>query len=306
MATDNILRTYGDVSMEPDVLSDIEILTATEDMIHNTLGKTKAISTVHENMTDTLATVGSLAVGQAEDYTSKALTTPSRILNLVQKNTLEFKVSRTQQEVAHFQGQDELTRQLNKALKEWMNGTEFDLVRGSMVSAGSGTADRMAGIINQISKSTNTTAQTSGTAFSASILRGLMKANWDNSNGDVVTDIYLGSFLSNEMDSFANKTTTVNSGVNVKEIINAVEVFETGLGRVRRHIHRYIQDANDATGRILGINPDKFKVAYLKRTYIDTGLARNGGYDRRAVDGELTLEVRNKDCAFFATGYDKD
>lgn len=306
MAIDDILRSYGDVSVVEDVLGDIEILTATEDMIHNTLGKTTAIATVHETLTDTLDSVASLATAEAADYTATALTTPVRLTNLVQHVAKQFKVSRIQQKISHYHGEDELARQVQKSMKDWMNSTEFDLVRGSLVSGASGTAPRMNGVINAISKSTNTTAHASGTVFSASILRGLMKANWDNSNGDVATDLYMGSFLSNEMDSFTNKTGVSNDGANITAIMNVVDVFETGLGRVKKHTHRYIQQAADTTGRILGINPSKLRVAYLERPYVDTDLQRAGAYDVRAINGSMTVEVRNQDSNFFTTGLDKD
>lgn len=288
----NILNSYGDVSVKEDVLSDIEILTATEDMVHNTLGKTKAITTVHETLVDSLDTVSSLATAETADFSNTALTTPTRLTNLVQINVKKFEVSRTQRDIAHYHGEDELTRQVQKALTDWMNATELDLVRGSLVSGVSGTKPQMAGVINAISKSTNTTVQTSGTVFSASILRGLMKANWDNSNGDVATDIYVGSYLSNELDSFSNKTGVTSDGANITQIMNVVDVFETGLGRIRKHTHRYVQQAADATSRILGINPSKLRVAYLKKPYIDTGLQRNGDYDPRAVIGRKFANVK--------------
>lgn len=298
----NILQTYGDVSQKEDVLGLIEILTATESSAMNMLGKTKAITTIHETLVDTLDTVSSLATAEQADYSNTALTTPTRLTNIVQLISKKFEVSRTQQEIDHYHGTNELARQTTKALKDWHNSAEYDLVRGSLVSGVSGTAPHMAGIINAISKSTNTTAHTSAVTFSASVLRGLMKANWDNSNGDVATDIFVSSYIANEMDSFTNKTNVQSTGTNVNQIINVVEVFETGLGRVKRHTHRYIWVDADATARILGINPDKLKVAYLRKPYIDTGLARKGDYDPRAVMGKLTLEVRNQESNFFASG----
>ena len=81
------------------------------------------------------------------------------------------------------------------------------------------------GIIMSISKSTNTTVQTSGTSFSASILRALMKDQFDNANGNVATDIYVGSYLSNEIDSFSNKTGITYDGIGAKNIVNAVDVL---------------------------------------------------------------------------------
>lgn len=303
MASDaNILQSYSDVSVKEDVLGLIEILTAQESSVHNLLGKTKAIQTVHETLVDTLDSVASRALAEQADYSSTALTTPSRLTNIVQIVYKEFLVSNTQREIEHYHGTDELARQTTKAMKDWLNSAEYDLVRGSLVSGVSGTAPRMAGVINAISKSTNCTSHTSSVVFSASVLRGLMKANWDNCNGDVATDIFVSSYLANEMDSFSNKTNVTSTGANVKQIINVVEIFETGLGRVRRHTHRYVWISADTTGRILGINPDKLKVAYLRKPYIDTGIARSGDYEPRAVLGKLTLEVRNQDSNFFANG----
>jgi hypothetical protein len=138
----------------------------------------------------------------------------------------------------------------------------------------------MDGIIYGISKSTNTTVQSSGTTWSASILKGLMKANWENGNGEVATDVYMGAFLKDVTDSFTNKSTIVNTGVNVKEIIDVVDVLESGFGKVAIHKHRYIQQSSDATGRVLAIRPEKLKIAMLQAPQIDTDLARSGDYDR--------------------------
>lgn len=302
----SILQTYGDVAIKEDVLRDIEILTATENFIHNMLGKTTAISTIHNTLYDTLDTVTSASYTVAEnaDYSNTALTTPSRFTNLIEIIAKKFEVSRTQQQVEHYHGQDELSRQVTKAMKDWMNYAERQIVRGSLTSGQSSTAPKMNGIIMGISKSTTYTAQTSGTIWSASIFRGLMKNCWDNSNGDVATDVFMGSYLKNETDSFGNKSNVVNTGLNVREIVNVVDVFETGLGKVRVYPHRYVQiSGTDATGRVLGINPDKIKIAYLKRTFIDTGLQRAGDYDPRAVVGKLTTEIRNQNSNFFASGY---
>lgn len=306
MASDAILRTYGDVSAKEDVvLNAIEILTARETQISNMLGKTSAINTVHSYLTDTLRTAASQAVEEAADYTNLALSTPTRVTNLVEIVAVPFRVSRTQQDIEHYQGGDELQRQTEKALMDWGNAFEFDLVRATLVSGVSGTTPKMSGIIEAISRANNTTVHTSGTAFSATILDGLMRDNWDNSNGDVATDLFMGSFLRSVMDTFAAKSNIVVNGSQTG-LVRTVTTFETSHGTLRIHTHRYVQQSTDATGRILGIRPEKLKIAYLKKPYIDTGLARSGDYDARAVVGKATLEVRNRQSCFFASGFDKD
>jgi len=127
---DNILRTYGDGSAVKDVvLNTIEILTAKETQIFNMLGKTKAINTIHIFQTDTLATAASQAVAEGADYTALTRTTPSDLTNIVEMVAIPYKVTRTQRDIKHYHGQDELNRQTNKALKEWGNAAEFDLVK---------------------------------------------------------------------------------------------------------------------------------------------------------------------------------
>ncbi len=308
MAADAILRSYGDVSRKEDVvLNAIEILTAQETQIFNMLGKTTAIDTIHSFLVDTLMTAGSLAVEEAADYTATANTTPTRLTNIVEVVAKNFKVSKTQQAISHYHGEDELTRQTQKALKDWGNAAEFDLVRSTLASGVSGTAPKMRGIMDAVSKSTNTTVHNSGTVWSASILDSLMKNNWDNSNGDVATDIFLGSFLRAATDNFTQKNNVVvNNPGGQTQIVRTVTTYETAFGTLRIHTHRYIQQSSDATGRVLAIRPEKLKIAFLEKPRIDSGLARSGDYDNRAVVGKFTLETRNQDSNWWATGFDKD
>lgn len=134
-----------------------------------------------------------------------------------------------------------------------------------------------------------------------------MKTNWDNSNGDVAEDIFMGSFLRNVTDSFTQKSNiVVNNPGGQTQIVRTVTTYETAFGTLRIHKHRYIQQSSDATGRVLAIRPDKLKKAWLKKPYIDQDLSRAGDYDFYAVVGKFTVEVRNPDSCFYADGFDKD
>lgn len=290
------------------MLNAISILTAKETQIFNMLGKqTNAISTIHSYLTDTLDTAASNAVAESADYTAKSLTTPTRLTNIVQIIGYPFKVSRTQQDISHYHGQNELARQTEKALMNWGNSAEFDLVRSTLVSGVSGTTPKLSGLIEATSKSTNHTSHNSGTVWDATILDGLMKLNYDNSNGDVATDLFMGSFLRKATDAFTQKTNVVvNNPGGQTQIVRTTTTFETSFGTLQLRTHRYVQQSSDATGRILALRPDKLKIAFLKKPYIDTGLARSGDYDVRVVVGKLTLEVHNQDSCWYADGFDKD
>lgn len=309
MASDAILRTYGDNAIREDVvLNAVEILTARETQIFNMLGKTEAIQTIHNYLTDTLrtASLNAYAVEEATDYTANAGTTPSRLTNLVEILALPFKVSRTQQQVAHYTGQNELARQTQKALMDWANGAEFDLVRSILASGISGTTPKLNGIIAAISKSTNYTSQTSGTVWAASILDALVLNNWTNSNGDVATDLFMGGILRKNTDYFTQKSNVVVNAPGISTIVRTVTTYQTAFTTLNIHSHRYIQQSGDATGRVLAIRPEKLKVAFLQnggKPYIDTELARSGDYDVRAVVGKFTLEVHNQDSNFYCDGF---
>jgi hypothetical protein len=144
MSVNNVLQTYGDVSRkESVVLNMIEILTAEENQLLSGLGKSKAIDTVHSFLTDTLRTAASAAVQQGADYTYNALTTPTRLTNIVEEIAIPIRVTRLQQVVEHYHGKNELERQVSKALSDWGNAAEFDILRSSLVSGASGTVAKM-------------------------------------------------------------------------------------------------------------------------------------------------------------------
>lgn len=303
MALTNALQTYGDVSKREDVvLNSIEILTAEENTIQTALGKTKAINMVHSYLVDTLLTAGSLAVEQGSDFTPAGLTTPTRLTNIVEEIAKNIIVSRPEEMVQSYSGVNEADRQLTKGLKDWGNALEFDLVRATLASGVSGTVATMNGIIVGISKASNTTAQTSGTVFSATILDGLMYNSWNTSNGDVATDVYVGGLMKRVVDNFVQKSNVVVNAPGISTIVRTVTTFETSMGTVTVHKHRYVQQAADLTGRVLAIRPEKIKVAYLDMPFIKD-LAEKGAYKNRAVYGSLTTEFRNQDSNFFASGF---
>lgn len=304
MAQSGVLQTYGDQTIKTDIVLDsVEILSAREDGIFSMLGKTKAIAMIHSYPVDTLVAAGSQAVEQGQDFTYLARTTPTLLTNIVEEIAIPIRVTRPQIAVQHYHGQNELDRQLAKGLMEFTNAVEYDLVRATQASGISGTVQSMSGIINAISKSTNTTAFTSGTIFSSSILDGLMQNCWTSSNGDVATDLFVGGIMKRVVDQFIQKTNVVVNSPDIRGIVKTVTTYETSFGTLTIHKHRYVQVAADATGRVLAIRPDKLKVALLEAPTVLTDLQTGGAYTPRAVYGSMTLETRNQDSNFFASGF---
>lgn len=144
MSIANGLLTYGDVARKEDVvLNAIEYITAKENMLLTGLGKTQAIDTVHSFLVDTYTTAASKAVAMNTDFSLSALTTPSRLTNIVEEIAEAIQVARPQEKVQHYHGQNETERQTQKALVNWGNSAEFDLLRSTLVSGLSGTIAKM-------------------------------------------------------------------------------------------------------------------------------------------------------------------
>ena len=259
---------------------------------------------VHSYLVDTLLTAGSLATEQGTDFTLSTLTTPTRLTNIVEEIAKAFIVSRPEEVVQSYSGQNELDRQLTKALKDWGNALEFDLVRSTLASGVSGTVAKMSGVLQAISKASNYTLQTSGTVFSATILDALMTNNWSSSNGDVATDAFVGGTMRRIVDNFTQKTNIVMNGSGpITNIVKTVSTYETSMGTLKVNKHRYIfVSGTDANNRFLAIRPEKLKVAYLDMPFVKD-LAENGAYSKKAIYGSATLEVANQDSNWFADGY---
>jgi hypothetical protein len=302
----NFNLTFGDVSIKEDVvLNAVEILTAKETQIMSLLPKSRAIATVHSYLTDTLRTAATAGMAETADYSAANSSTPTRYTNLVEKVGLARKVSRTQQRVEHYHGQDELSRETSKLLLDWGNAFEFDLVRSTLVSGLSGTIAKMEGIIAHTSLAKNHTSQNSGTVFSASICEGLMKNAWATSNGETPTDLFMSAGTRQALDNATQKSNiVVNQANGLTEIVKMTSVYTTAFGRLEVHTHRYVfQSGTDATDRVLGLNRAKGAVAWLQMPILDRDLSRAGDYDLIAVVGEATFEARNKESYFFADGY---
>ena len=123
----------------------------------------------------------------------------------------------------------------------------------------------------------------------------------------MATDLFMGSFLRDKTNDFTgNRSMQINIDATSKTLIDAVDKYQTSFGVLNIHVHRYVQQSTDATARVLAINREKLKIAYLERPRIDTGLARSGDYDQLSVVGKMTLEVRNQDSHWFSSGFDKD
>ena len=215
-----------------------------------------------------------------------------------------FSVTDTQRAVSHYGFADEYAFQQEKALKEWRNRGESDLLRSSLVSGASGVAPQCIGIINCIS--TNVTTHTSGTTFNQSMLDGLLALAWENGNGQAVSDVFVGSALKRRISQFSGRSgTQFVVPLEEQRLVTTTAGYVSDFGDLTVHLHRYMQKSfsgsSDSTGRILGILKEKFRIAYLIKPYSEI-FGRRGSTTDAMVTGSLTLESLNEKTSFFADG----
>lgn len=294
------LQTYGDASIVRSVQKEIEILTPEENLLMKNLKKSTALNTVHSWQDDTLDSAGSAATTEFKTFAGDTLSVPTLRTNLVEHVYKAGSVTETQALVKHESGENEYSRQVAKKMMDWSNAAEYDLLRSSLVSGISGTTPRMNGVIRTIT--TNSTAHTSGTVFSESILVGLLQLPYDNGN-DVATDLLVGAILKRKISGFTAGITR-NVDASEKKTGQVVQLYESDFGTVKVHLHRYVQMSADATARIVGMRMDKFYIAYLQggEAKLTPQAVRATSKDF-VINGYLTLENRNEKCSFFASGF---
>lgn len=304
MATDNILRTFTDNSVVTDVLDMVELLSPAEDTLFRMLGRSVAKANLHQWQVETLPSSDG-ASEEAAPFSAGASTTPTRSVNITEFIKADKSLTDRERASSHYGVADMLAHQKELAMKAWRNNAEAEILRGSMVSGASGTASQMAGIINCIS--TNATAHSSGTVFNQSILDGLLGIAWENGNGEPVTDVLVGSLMKRRISGFSGRSgTQFVIPANTEQLITTTSKYTSDFGDLTVHLHRYMQKDfsgnSDATARVLGINREKFRLAYLITPKMEEFARRGASYDFRC-SGDLTVESLNERTAFFASGF---
>jgi hypothetical protein len=145
---------------------------------------------------------------------------------------------------------------------------------------------------------TNATAQ-SGVSLSEAQVNDYMQTAW--TAGGEPTDILVGSKLKRRISGFTSNTTRQSQSEN-EELHNVVDTYYSDFGVFRIRLHRFITVSGDNNFDILGVQPDKFRVAYLREPEHVT-LSKTGSATKGMIEGELTLEYLAENSSFKATAH---
>jgi hypothetical protein len=286
--------TYDDRAMREDLLDVLVNLTPKETQLISGLGISSASQIRHETLLDTLNAVKNNAQIEGADATYNSLTNPARLYNYCQIFKQGFKVSNTERAVDTAGFKDRYQYEVTKALAMLKNDMEYAAMRGSLAS-GSGTGARqMGGVKMALSLVTNC----SGISMTEAFLNDYFQWVWETA-GTEVNALYSGMYIKRKVSAFtANATKNVD--INDRRLVNAVDVYEADAARiVKLFAHRYVTVSGDTNYDVVGLDEEKFKIAYLRKpTTSDT--SNGGDWTGGNIVTELTLECRHYNAGFYA------
>jgi hypothetical protein len=294
------LITVNDQTMREDVTNFITNIDFESTPFYSNLGEAQATNTLHQWLTDTLATPAANA--QPEGYTTTYTdrTPPVRSTNIVQLFGKDVRVSNTEARVSHY-GPDPYAYQLNKRMKELARDIELALIAGTRASGASGVARQLDGAIALIS--TNKTARASGTTFSETEFNDMLQNIFDNGSDVSIDRVFTGAFLKRAISGFTGQNTTKFTDATTGKVYNSVSIYESDFGITMVHLERNVPSTAGSRG-ILGVDSSKWRVAYLidgKPQHIPMGL--QGSAKVGIVETELTLEALAEKSSCYRSGY---
>lgn len=300
------LQTYQDAARREDLIDVLTDVSPDANPLSTMLARTKAEQTYHEWVEDYITrptSVSKEAEGAAATYSD--LTQPARRHNFTQIVTQTFRVSGTERAVSVAGMGDPFDYQSAKALREWKNKQEFNLVQAGIsaeASGSSGVAREMAGIHACVTS--HYTARNSGTSLSETEFNAMVKEVWDDVGNDDVFDLVLVPFgLKQKISTFtAGNTRYIDA--SDRKLIRPVMVYESDGGVHRIMAHKDMLNSS-GTVTFLGIKEDKFRIAYLREPTREI-LAKDGDRDNGQIVGEFTLEYLAERTSVKRTGYNQN
>lgn len=282
-----VLFTYDNGNRLEDVMRMVVQMTPTETPFMSGIGKTRAYNTIHQWPKVTLTTRADNAIAENAAFGTATSRIPNRVLNFTQMFEKVYGVSSTETWVRSAGIDDQVAFQKQTALLMIGTDVEQALLRGSRASGASGTARRLAGVLNFVT--TNATTVASGTKLTESFFGGLSELAY--AAGGRPDEVYVGYRLKRIIASFtAGATKTVAQAD--KRLTLATDIYEDDLGVKKIFLSRDMLTGAVANSLAL-LDSRKFKMAIGEEIHdLPIEQVAQTAHGRIGVfRGELTLEV---------------
>lgn len=283
----------------------------------NSFSKQTVKSTVHEWLTDVLASPSATnAAVEGDAFSATARSLPSRLKNQTQISTKPFEVTGTAQKVDNAGMKELLGYHTARAGKELKRDMEAAVLSSNAYTTGSSVSARLAAgaecfiyTNNHIKMASQTTSTTpapssgvpqavtagSSTALTEVALKSGFQQAW-SCGGDVGT-LCVGPSLYNSISQFTGLATRFRdvSSKSQAQIIGAADVYVSAFGSHTIKLSRYV-----GTATVLGLDMTSWAFGTL-RPFQPLEIAKIGDADRRMILAEWTLICKTPTANFKIT-----
>lgn len=295
----------ADEAMREDLIDIITDVSPDENPLMTMLTRTTASQPLHQWLEDYISrpsSADSSVEGAAATYAD--LEQPARRVNWTAVVDKTFRVSGTEIATEHAGMGSSYDYQAAKALVNWKNQSEYNIVNGTLASGSSGVARQMAGLDSVITS--HATARLSGTSLSETEFNEMVEEVWNDVGSSDVFDLVLVPMgLKRKISTFTAGNTKFTYAED-KRLTRPVAVYESDGGVHRIMAHKDVISAVATPGpRFFGIKEDKYRLAYL-RNPVRKELAMDGDRRNGQIVGEFTLEYLAERTSVRRTGYNQN
>jgi hypothetical protein len=296
------LQTYDDSARREDLIDVIGDVSPDNNPLMTLLATTSASGTYHEWLEDYISrptSISKAVEGAAATYSD--LTQPSRRGNFTNIITTTYRVSGTERAVNVAGMGDPFDYQSAKALREWKNQAEYNLINATGLSGSSGVAREMVGIEAVVTS--HYTNLLSGTSLSESDFNDMVDGVWSDVGADDVFDMVLVPFKLRQKISTFTAGSTKYVDARDRRLTRPVMVYESDGGVHRIFAHKDVRSAVATPGpTMFGLKEDKWRIAYLRKPFREL-LAKDGDRDNGQIVGEFTIEYLAERANARRSGY---
>lgn len=285
--------TYNDGNLLESVTRMVINISPTDTPVMSSIGKTKAIQTLHQWPEDSLASRGSNATVEGTTITYGTRTAPARRTNYTQFMTKEYSVSSSDINSKGAGVDDMFIYQKGKALKELSNDMEWNLINATSSAGTTVAARQMGGLLQFIT--TNATTYASTVKMVETMFISLLQAAWAAGGNPNVA--WVGSYMKRAITAFTAQNTRWISA-NDNKLVSNVQIYESPFGVVDVELSRDIPNAT-ATARVVVAEREKVAMSILipvtvkDPTEVAQTIYGMNGY----VETEVSLQITEKACA---------
>ena len=296
---ENTLGNREDLS---DLINDVS---PAETPLLSMMGRSKATSTKHEFLTDSLSAAADNKSLEGGDATGVAATARARLSNYCQILTKTPVVTDVQEAVAKAGVKSEMAYQMSRRMQEIKKDLEYAIIgiSNAKVAGNTTTAPEMGSLdsymkTNNVVVSPSTTPTGDGsnvsdfagsdTAFTEAIMNTALTNLYTNSGGASAVNFVCTVGQKKIFSTFVGNATRFVDTSGDKKLVAAVDIYVGDF-----HTVKAVTSRQAATGRGYIIDPEYLKLAELQKIH-SFDLAKNGPALRKQIVWTCTLEVCNE------------